>query len=44
MARFEDGKFIGSTQGVDEDIFELTDLEIIGDIHENSDLLEEKWQ
>lgn len=44
VVRFEDGKFIGSTQGVDEDIFELTDLEIIGNIHEKSDLLEEKWQ
>lgn len=44
VVRFEDGKFIGSTQGVDEDIFELTDLEIIGNIHENGDLLEEKWQ
>lgn len=38
--KFEDGKFIGSTQGVDEDIFELTDLEIIGNIHENPELLE----
>lgn len=34
--RFKDGKFIGSTQGVDEDIFELTDLEIIGNIHESN--------
>ena len=42
ITRFEDGKFIGSTQGVDEDIFELTDLEIIGNIHENADLLGEK--
>lgn len=40
VVRFEDGKFIGSTQGVDEDIFELTDLEIIGNIHEKSVLLE----
>ena len=44
VVRFEDGKFIGSTQGVNEDIFELTDLEIIGNIHENPELLEEKWQ
>ena len=44
ITRFEGGKFIGSTQGVDEDIFELTDLEIIGNIHENGDLLEGKWQ
>lgn len=42
VVRFEDGKFIGSTQGVDEDIFELTNLEIIGNIHENPDLLEEE--
>lgn len=42
VVRFEDGKFIGSTQGVDEDIFELTDLEIVGNIHENNDLLEDK--
>lgn len=41
LVRFEDGKFIGSTQGVDEDIFELTDLDIVGNIHENGDLLEE---
>lgn len=40
--KFEDGKFIGSTQGVDEDIFELTDLEVIGNIHENPELLEGK--
>ena len=42
VVRFEDGKFIGSTQGVDENIFELTDLEIIGNVHENGDLLEDK--
>lgn len=43
VVRFEDGKFIGSTQGVDEDIFELTNLEIIGNIHE-SNMEEEQWQ
>lgn len=42
LVRFEDGKFIGSTQGVDEDIFELTDLDIVGNIHENLNLLENK--
>lgn len=42
LVRFEDGKFIGSTQGVDEDIFELTDLDIVGNIHENLNLLEDK--
>ena len=39
IVKFEDGKFIGSTQGVDEDIFELTDLEIVGNIHENPELV-----
>lgn len=40
--KFKDGKFIGEIQGVAEDLFELTDLELIGNIHENADLLEEK--
>ena len=40
--KFEDGKFMGEIQGVVEDLFELTDLEIIGNIHENYDLLGEK--
>ena len=40
--KFEDGKFIGEIQGVVEDLFELTDLEIIGNIHENAELLEEE--
>ncbi len=31
---------IGYKEGA-EDLFELTDLEIIGNIHENPDLLEE---
>lgn len=42
VVKFEDGKFIGSTQGVDEDVFELADLEVIGNIHENLELLGEK--
>ena len=40
--KFDDGKFIGEIQGVVEDLFELTDLEIIGNIHENAELLEGK--
>ena len=40
--KFDDGKFIGEIQGVAEDLFELTDLEIIGNIHENTELLENK--
>lgn len=39
VVKFEYGKFTGSTQGVSEDIFELTDLEVIGNINENQDLL-----
>lgn len=42
IVKFDDGKFIGEIQGVVEDLFELTDLEIIGNIHENADLLGEK--
>lgn len=42
VVKFEDGKFIGEIQGVTEDLFELTDLEIIGNIHENPELLEAK--
>lgn len=40
VVKFENGKFIGSTQGVDEDVFELTDLEVVGNIRENPELLE----
>lgn len=39
VVKFEDGKFIGEIQGVTEDLFELTDLDIIGNIHENPELL-----
>lgn len=42
IVKFDDGKFIGEIQGVVEDLFELTDLEIIGNIHENAELLEDK--
>ena len=42
IVKFDDGKFIGEIQGVVEDLFELTDLEIIGNIHENADLVEKK--
>ena len=40
--KFDYGKFIGEIQGVVEDLFELTDLEIIGNIHENAEFLEGK--
>lgn len=39
VVKFEYGKFIGETQGVSEDIFELTDLEVVGNVHENLELL-----
>ena len=39
--KHEYGKFVGETQGVVEDVYGLTDLEVIGNIHENADLLEE---
>lgn len=40
--KHEYGKFVGETQGVVEDVYELTDLEVIGNIHENPELLKEK--
>lgn len=39
--KYEYGKFVGETQGVIEDVYELTDLKVIGNVHENDDLLEE---
>lgn len=39
VIKFEDGKFIGETQGVTEDLFELTDLEIVGTICEHPEFL-----
>lgn len=34
--KHEYGKFVGETQGVVEDVYELTDLEVIGNIHESN--------
>lgn len=34
------GKFVGECYLVSEDVFELKDLEVIGNIHENPELLE----
>ena len=34
--KYEYGKFVGETQGVVEDVYELTDLEVIGNIHESN--------
>lgn len=36
------GKFVGECNLVSEDIFELRDLEVVGNIHENAELLEEE--
>ena len=42
VVKFSDGGFVGECAGVAEPLFELTNLEIAGNIHENPELLEEK--
>lgn len=42
VVKFSDGGFIGECTGVAEPLFELTNLEVIGNIHENPELVEEK--
>lgn len=42
VVRFSEGGFIGECAGVSEPLFELTSLEVVGNIHENPELLEEK--
>lgn len=42
VVKFSDGGFIGECAGVAESLFELTNLEVVGNIHEDSQLLEEK--
>lgn len=42
IVKFSDGGFVGECAGVAEPLFELTNLEIAGNIHEDSELLEEK--
>lgn len=42
VVKFSDGGFIGECAGVAEALFELTQLEVVGNIHENPELLEEK--
>lgn len=41
IVKFSDGGFVGECAGVAEPLFELTNLEIAGNIHENPELLEE---
>lgn len=42
VVKFSDSGFVGECAGVAEPLFELTNLEVIGNIHENSELVEEK--
>lgn len=42
VVKFSDGGFVGECAGVAESFFELTNLEVVGNIHENPELLEEK--
>lgn len=41
VVKFSDGGFIGECAGVAESLFELTSLEVVGNIHEDHELLEE---
>lgn len=42
VVKFSEGSFIGECAGVAEPLFELTQLEVAGNIHEDSELVEEK--
>lgn len=42
VVKFSEGGFVGECAGVAEPLFELTNLEVVGNIHENSELVEEK--
>lgn len=42
VVKFSDGGFMGECAGVAEPLFELANLEVVGNIHENPELLEEK--
>ena len=42
VVKFSDGGFIGECAGVAEPLFELTNLEVVGNIHKNPELVEEK--
>lgn len=41
VVKFADGGFVGECAGVAESLFELTSLEVVGNIHEDHELLEE---
>lgn len=40
VVKFADGGFVGECAGVAESLFELTNLEVVGNIHENPELVE----
>lgn len=42
VVKFSDGGFVGECAGVTEPLFELTNLEVVGNIHKNPELVEEK--
>lgn len=42
VVKFSEGGFVGECAGVAESLFELTNLEVAGNIHENPELLEER--
>lgn len=42
VVKFSEGGFVGECTGVAEPLFELTNLEVAGNIHENPELVEEK--
>lgn len=42
VVKFSDGGFVGECAGAAESLFELTNLEIAGSIHENPELVEKK--
>lgn len=42
VVKFSYGGFVGECAGVAEPLFELTNLEVVGNIHETPELLEEK--
>lgn len=42
VVKFADGGFVGECAGVAESLFELTNLEVVGNIHKDPELVEEK--
>lgn len=42
VVKFSEGGFVGECAGVAEALFELTQLEVVGNIHEDPELVEEK--